>query len=163
MELYYGVEKKPEQFEEKLRKAQTQETTVLCPQQKELEHITALLQETEKEAEEVARTLPKAKGIIAEKLKQQADEVDRRYRAFVTRITELEESLSYQLTDQNIDYLLQFRETVALGLRNPTLEDNRRWLEILQVSVTVTNGIAVVTCRLGGNPLQLRVTEVNNW
>ena len=136
---------------------------LLCPQQKELEHITALLQETEKEAEEVARTLPKAKGIIAEKLKQQADEMDGRYRAFVTRITELEESLSYQLTDQNIDDLLQFRENVALGLRNPTPEDKRRWLEILQVSVTVTNGIAVVICRLGGNPLQLRITEVNNW
>jgi len=156
-----GLITNPEKFEEKLRQAKIQETTILFPRQKELEHVTALLQETEKEAEEVARTLPKAKGIIAEKLKQQADEVDRRYRAFTTRISELEESLSYQLTDQNIDDLLQFRETVALGLGNPSPDDKRKWLEILQASVTVTNGNVVVTCRLGGKPLQFRVTEVN--
>ena len=48
---------------------------------------------------------------------------------------------------------LEFRETVATDLQNPTFEDRRRWLEILQAKVKVTNGRAVVNCRLGGNHL----------
>ena len=78
------------------------------------------------------------------------------------RISELEESLSYQLTGQNIDVLLQFRETVSLGLCNPTPDDKRRSLEILQVSVTVTNGIVVVTCRFGGNRCSFMLLKLTN-
>jgi hypothetical protein len=48
-----------------------------------------------------------------------------------------------------------------LGIENPTLDDRRRWLDILQTTVTVTNGIAVVTCRLGGNPLSYNLFEIN--
>lgn len=152
----------PEQFEEKLRQAQALEATILQPKQKELEHVTALLQDTEKEADEIARATPKAKGIIAVKLEQQADEVDRRYQALTTRIMELQEALTFELTDCNIDGLLQFRETVAAGLQNPTFEDRRRWLEVLQATATVTNGIAVISCRLSGEPLQYRLTEFRN-
>jgi hypothetical protein len=54
---------------------------------------------------------------------------------------------------------LQFRETVELGLENPTFEDRRRWLEILQTSIKVTNGIAVITCRLSSKPLEYNLFE----
>jgi hypothetical protein len=93
------------------------------PQQKELEHISALLEATESEADEIVRTMPKAKGIIATKLEQQADEVDRRYKALTARKTELEEALALELTDNTLDDLLLFRETVATGLESPTFED----------------------------------------
>jgi hypothetical protein len=65
-----------------------------------------------------------------------------------------QEALAIELTDDMISNLLRFREVVALGLENPTFEDRRRWLEILQTRVTVTNCKAVVTCRLGGRPFQ---------
>jgi hypothetical protein len=75
----------------------------------------------------------------------------------------LEEELSFELTDSGIDDLLQFRETVAAGLQNPTYEDKRRWLVILQTTVPVKNGIAVVTCRVSTEPLEYRFINVNNF
>ncbi len=79
------------------------------------------------------------------------------------RKAKLQEALAVELTERNIDNLLEFREAVAVGLENPTFEDKRRWLEILQAKVTVTNGIAVVTCRLGGkleyDLFELRVSQ----
>ena len=66
-----------------------------------------------------------------------------------------------ELTDEVISDLLRFRETVAMGIADPTLDDRRRWLDILQATVTVTNGVAVVTCRLGGNPLRYNLFEIN--
>jgi len=151
----------PQKFEEKLREAQAQETATMQPKQKELEHIIGLLKDTEKEADAIARATPKAKGIIAAKLEQQGDEVNKRYQALTKRKIELQDSLAFELTERNIDNLLKFRETVAVGLENPTNGDRRRWLEILQTKVTVTNGIAVITCRLGGKPLEYRLTEYN--
>jgi hypothetical protein len=74
--------------------------------------------------------------------------------ALTRRKGELQEALDIELTQNMIGNLLRFREAVALGLENPTFEDRRRWLEILQTTVTVTNSIAVVTCRLGGKPFQ---------
>jgi site-specific DNA recombinase len=150
----------PEQFEEKLRQAQVQERTTMHPKQKELEHVIALLQDTEKEADEIVWAIAKVKGIIAAKLEQQADEVDRRYQALTARMMELQESLTLEFTDHNIDDLLQFRETMAAGLQSPTFEDKRRWLEILQVIVMVKNSMAVVSCRLGGEPLQCQLTAL---
>jgi hypothetical protein len=116
--------------------------------------VIALLRDTEKEAEEIACTTRKAKGIIAAKLERQGEEVNKRYEALTRRKSELQEALAIELTENMIGNLLRFRETVALGLENPTFEDRRRWLEILRTTVTVTKGIAVVSCRLGGKPFQ---------
>lgn len=141
----------PEQFEQKLRQAQAQETESMRPKQKELDHVQALLKDTEKEADEIARATRKAKGIVAEKLEQQGEEVNKRYQALTKHKAKLQKALAFELTERNIHNLLEFREAVAVGLENPTFDDKRHWLEILQTKVTVTNGIAVVTCRLDGN------------
>ena len=127
------------------------------PKQKELEHVIALLKETENEAEEITRASKQVKGIVGKKLQQQSEEVDRRYQALEARKAKLQEALELELTDGTINDFLRFRETVAVGLDNPTCEDRRRWLEILQTTATVTRGVAVVTCRLGGKPLQYRL------
>jgi site-specific DNA recombinase len=156
-----GLITNPIQFEQKLRQAQAQEAETMQPKQKELENILALLNETEKEAEQIAWELRKTKGIIRAKLEQQGEEVNRRYQVLTARMMVLEEALAHELTDGNIDNLLQFREAVATGLQNPTFEDRRRWLEILQATVTVKNQIAVVSCRLGGKPLQYRLILTN--
>jgi site-specific DNA recombinase len=155
--------KNPEQFEQKLRQAQAQEAETMQPKQKELDHIQALLKDTEKEADEIVREIPKTKGIIHDKLEQQGEEVNKRYQALTKRKAELQEALAVELTDRNIDNLLEFRDAVTVGLQNPTFEDKRRWLEILQTRVTVTNRIAIITCRLGGkleyNLFELRTSH----
>ncbi len=158
-----GLITNPEQFERKLREAQAQEAATMRPKQKELEHVIALLKDTEKEADAIARAMPKAKGIIAAKLEHQADEVNRRYQALTARKIKLQETLTLELTDRNVDNLLEFREAVAVGLENPTFEDKRRWLEILQAQVTVTNRIAVIACRLGGKPLEYNLFESQTY
>jgi site-specific DNA recombinase len=146
-----GLITDPVQFEQKLKQAQAQEAATMQPKQKELEHVIALLLDTEKEAEEIALAARRVKGIVGERLEKQADEINKRYQALTARKIKLQEALAVELTENTIDNLLQFRETVALGLEHPTFEDKRRWLEILQTKVTVTNRIAVITCRLGGN------------
>jgi hypothetical protein len=59
-------------------------------------------------------------------LEQQGEEVNRGYQARITRKDKLQNALSLEVTDNMVDDLMQFRETVALGLQNPTSEDKRR-------------------------------------
>jgi hypothetical protein len=133
----------------------------LYSKQKEIEHVIALLENTEMEADIIAQEIRKTKGIIRDRLEQQGEEVDKRYLALNKRKNELQEALAVELTDQTIDKLLHFREAVALGLENPTSEDRRRWLEILQTKITVTNGNAVISCRFGGKAFEYRLSEYN--
>jgi type II secretory pathway component PulM len=133
----------------------------MLPKHNRLEHIQALIEQTEKEADEIAGALTKTRGLVAARLEQQADEVDRRYQALLTRQAELQDTVTLQLTDQNISDLLLFRETVAAGLSNPTFEDKRRWLEILQAEVRVQNQQAIITCRLSTEPCAFSLLPSN--
>lgn len=163
----------PVEFEQKLRAAQALVAATSQPQQTELEHVIALLEETEEEADVIVRELREAKakreangltkdkGIIIASLERQADEVDRRYQAFIDRKRELETSLALDLTEESIDNMLKFRKAVALGLDSPTPLDKRQWLEILQVIVRVENGKAVISCRLGADPKTCNLFEIN--
>lgn len=147
-----------EEFEEKLREAQAIEAEQMQPKQKELEHVIAMITDTEYEAEQVAETLKNVRGIINAKLKAQADEIDRRYQVLQARKAKLESEFDVELTDETIENLIQFRETVAIGLNNPTPEERRLWLELLQTRVTVSHGIAVVTCRLSGEAVSFELS-----
>ncbi len=149
----------PDRFEERLRQAQAEEMQNSQPKQRELENVIALKEQTEKEADDIARAMTKTHGLIAARLEQQAFDVDRRYKALQDRQAELQEALQFEMTDRMIENLMQFREIVAAGLTNPTFEDKRRWLEILQVGVTVTNRQAVITCRLPNDPLIIDLEE----
>lgn len=151
----------PEDFEERLRQAQAKEAEAMHPKQQESEHMIALLNDTEKEADEIARASRKATGIVAAKLERQAEDVNKRYEALLRQKSELEEAAAVELIDQTVNDLLKFREVVAFGLENPTDENRRYWLDILQTTVTVTSGVAVITCRLGGNPLSYNLFEIN--
>jgi len=86
-------------------------------------------------------------------LEQQGEEGNKTYQAFITRKGKIPEDLAHEITDRNIDSLLEFRENVALGLDKPTFENKRRWLERLQTTVTVTEGRTVITCRLEAKPM----------
>jgi site-specific DNA recombinase len=139
-----------DEFEQALRDAQAHEAEQMQPKQNELQHVIALMAATEYEAVQVAQTASKFKGIVGEKLQVQADEINRRYQALEKRKAELEKDLQHELTDSHIDTLIEFREAVAVGLNHLKPEERRAWLEVLQTRVTVSNGIATVTCRLGG-------------
>jgi hypothetical protein len=143
-----------DEFEQALRDAQAHAAEQQRPKQKELEHVTALLTDTENAAEQIAETAKKIRGLVGEKLQVQADEIEHRYQLLQARKLKLEEELRSELTDRTIDDLLQFRETVAVGLHNPTHEERRQWLELLQTKVIVTHGIASVTCCLSGEAVK---------
>ena len=137
-----------DEFEQALRDAQALAAEQQRPKQKELEHVTSLLSDTEYEAEQVAETMKKVKGIVGKKLQAQAEEIDRRYQALQARKEKLEKELAQELSDRDIDDLMKFRQAVAVGLNRATAEEKRQWLELLQTKVTVSDAIAVVTCRL---------------
>jgi len=143
-----------EEFEQALRDAQANEADQMQPKQRELEHVAALILDTEYEAEEVAETLKKVKGIVGEKLQAQADEIDRRYQVLLKRKVKLESELEIELTDGTIENMLEFQAAVAVGINNPTSEERRLWLEALKTKVIVTNGIVIVTCRLSGEAVK---------
>jgi hypothetical protein len=54
----------------------------------------SLLEDTEKEADAIARAIRTSKGIITAKLEQPGDEIDRRYQALTVRKLELQEALA---------------------------------------------------------------------
>jgi hypothetical protein len=152
--------KDPLEFEFRLRQAQANEAAKMLPQRRELEHVLALLTNTEKEADQIANAAKKVKGLVGERLQHQADEVNQRYEAILKRQSELQEALAVELTESTIKNLLRYREAVAVGLESPTFEDRRRWLEILKTTVTVTNGLAVITCRLEVDPQEYDLFEL---
>jgi hypothetical protein len=137
-----------DEFEQKLREAQRLEAEQMQPKEKELKNVVHLLDATEREAEEAASTAGKIKGIVGKKLQVQADEIDRRYQALLAHKEKLEGDLRMELSDDTISDMLKFREDVAAGSNDPVPEERRLWLELLQTRVTVSNGEAVVTCRL---------------
>jgi hypothetical protein len=155
-----GLVRDPVEFEARLRQAQANKAAKMQPQRKELEHVIALLKKTEIEADEIAHARRKVKGIVGERLQKQEDEVNQRYEALLKRKSDLQESLAVELTDNTIRNLLKYRKVVALGLENPTFEDRRRWLEILQTTVTITKGKAVITCRLEVEPQEYNLFEL---
>ena len=86
---------------------------------------------------------------MLKKLENDTDELDARYTALCARRDALVDALSTNsLSDQAIEDMLEFRADVEAGLLNPTVEDLRRWLELLQVEVVVGGGMATITCRL---------------
>lgn len=137
-----------DEFEQKLREAQQLEAEQRQPKQKELEIVLSLMEQTEREAEEAAVALSQVRGIVGKKLQIQADEIDRRYQALLVRKEKLEVDLEVELSNETVEEVMIFREAVAVGLNDPTPEEQRLWLELLQTRVTVSNGEAVVTCRL---------------
>jgi hypothetical protein len=54
---------------------------------------------------------------------------------------------------------MQFRADVIVGLKHPTLEDKRRYLELLQVRVTVKDGQAVIRCALPIDAIEVNLTS----
>lgn len=125
-------------LEKYLRIAQEEELAALDPKKEELVAVISVIEETEREAIEIGRALRHASGIVAEKLKQRIEEVDKRYEALVGRQEFLEEDLSKtKLTDEAVQDLLKFADDVFLGIENADFDTKRRTMEMLKIKVTV--------------------------
>ena len=98
-------------------------------------------------ADDAAPAFTKTKGLVASCLEQQALEMDRRYQDLSVHKLELQEALKLEMTDRMVANLMQFREVVAERLANPTFAEKHRWLGLLQVRVTVSDGQAVTSYR----------------
>ena len=130
-----------------------EEMRAVEPKEGELEHVSALIAQTEKEADDIGRALTKSKGVISQRLEIYAQEIDRRYTALVAKQQELESAVkALILTEPNIVNILEFRIAIEKGLANPTFGDRRLWLEILGTEVLINDGWATITCRLPVKP-----------
>jgi hypothetical protein len=62
------------------------------------------------------------------------------------------------LTDKEVKDMLQYREDVMSGFKNPTFEDKRFYLEQLRIQVVMEGEEATCTCRL---PIGARVFKLH--
>ena len=81
----------------------------------EIEHITALIKQTEKEAGNIVKAMVRAGGIILNQLEEQSKEVEKQYQALITKRAEIEDEITTQkLIYQNVHNMLEFREIVSI-------------------------------------------------
>ena len=59
-----------------------------------------------------------------------------------------------QFTAEALARAMQFRADIIEGLKHPTFEDKRRYLELLQVQVTIKDGKAVICRALPVEPIE---------
>lgn len=139
----------PTDFETQLREAQAAETQAIQPKREELDTVNALIEQTENEADKLARALTNESGVVGRALRRQIDDVDRRYTELTRRRDELQAALDAQtITDADISHTVQFRKDVLKGIEAAVYEDKRRVLKLLRVVTTVKNHRAVIECRL---------------
>ena len=140
----------PIRFEAEWRKAQQAEQETFAPKHERLETIHDLIKHCEQEANEVAVALKKAKGLVSAKLQTDMGSIDDRYSKLTTERDRLlvELQSGSRLNDEALARALQFRADVIEGLKNPTFDDKRLYLELLQVNVIVKDGKAIIRCAL---------------
>ncbi len=91
---------------------------------------------------ELLEEAKRVKNALAQETYQaKIDELGQRYTKLTEKRDELQASVnSHTLTDEGIAVALQYRDDVTNGMRNATVEDKRRILELLRVSVRVKDG-----------------------
>ena len=62
------------------------------------------------------------------------------------------------LTEERIQAALRFRESVIVGMQNPTFEDKRKTLEMLGVHITVKDERAWVSCVISPDPKSIELS-----
>lgn len=146
-EMILDVMTDRDRFESALREAQQVELDALEPQRARLAVVVDLIRQCESEADEVAAALKQARGVVGAKLQADIDQTNKRYDELSAERDALQAAVNARvLNDADIAAALQFREDVIEGLQNPTLEDMRRMLEILQVRITVHDGRVTLAC-----------------
>ena len=151
-------------FEERLREAQELERKAEQPKRERLSLVDRLLEECESDAKELLPKLATVRegGIMARTIQEEIDALEKRHAALTQERDNLLADLDTEtLSDTDIAATLQFREDVMMGMQNPTFEDKRRVLELLQVQVgNLGDGQAKATCRIPIYNTQLTYSQV---
>lgn len=145
----------PETLRERLLEAQKAVLESLSTHNGSLDALEGLIEETEREANEIAAAMPRTHGIVSSKLQEQADKISERHAALCSRRAKIEAEMSEALagiTDKNITDIVEFSRLVQKGLSNPTDLEKRRWLEYLGIEVQIENHHAVVKCSFPVEP-----------
>jgi site-specific DNA recombinase len=146
----------PERFEAEWRKAAQAEHDNLAPKRERLDVIGDLIQHCEQEAEETAAALKKATGLVLTKLEADMRAIDDRYAKLTAErdrlLVELQRAPRFD--DEALKRALQFRADILEGLKDPTFEEKRLYLELLKVNVLVKDGRATIRCALPTDPVE---------
>ena len=111
---------------------------LIQPKLDEMKIVDDLMAELQVEAIDVARALVETKGksVVTNALHSKATEIDERFNQLTARREAiLRERQREQITDNDIDSMVEFGRDVSQGLTNPTPEQQRHWLESLQTKL----------------------------
>jgi site-specific DNA recombinase len=137
----------PAEFEKALREAQQAELDTLEPKRARLAVVLDLIKQCEDEAATTAAAVKVVGGVVGDKLQADINQINQRHAELSAERDALQAAVNARLlTDEDIAAALQFREDTIEGLQNPTFDDMRRMLEILQVKITVKDGIVTLAC-----------------
>ncbi|CAG0936444.1 hypothetical protein TFLX_05317 [Thermoflexales bacterium] len=134
-------------FEMELRKVQEAESARNEPVLRDLEILGDLIRHLEDEAANLARNLSHVNGVVANKLSDEIELVNKRHTQLTKKKAELERSLNDKpLSLAQVESLLAFRNRVVAGIEHATREDMRRYYEILNIKVLIMNHKVKVSC-----------------
>lgn len=121
-----------------LKEAQSAELQAFEPKQEELKSVIAMIDDAEREAEDIGQALKASKGIVKKTLEHDQERVNARYDALCSRRDALMAGLEEQrLTDEAIGRIVQYAQDVRAGMENADHQTARHILEVLQVTVTI--------------------------
>ena len=139
-------------FEADLRAAQDADKKKAEPKLREIEIIDSLLADLEREAETLAGSLKKASGIVLTKLENEMTRINNEHVKLTAKRQEIEREIQgVELSDDQIESLMQFRDRVLVGLEHATPEEKRQIYKILQVKVLIKNHQVKVSCLIASH------------
>lgn len=122
-----------------LYEAQAQEEAAQEPLLEELETVNGLIEDCDRDAEDCAASLKRAKGRVAKTFEAEQDAINARYDDLQKRRAAIEAKLADRTyTDQSIINTLQFAEDVGRGMNDPDAMTMRYYFEQLNVRIEVT-------------------------
>jgi site-specific DNA recombinase len=152
----------PETLETDLREAQRLQLDAIEPKRGQVENIDALIATAEKE---LAENLSLMHGLEEHSrrykmLKIEGDEIEARLSQLEARKATLEAEMAGQvIEDEDIRDIVTYSYDAREGLDNPTFEQKRHWIEVLQVQVELTSQTtAIARCILPVKPFPLVLT-----
>lgn len=155
-----------EKFHSALSQAQHAEQEDLEPKREQLAILEKQLAEDAKEASSFADALLYAPdGAVRKAIQDKITLFEGIHAERIKRRDELERELSKQMfSNESVAAAEQFREDVIAGLLNPSFEDKRRTLELLQVKIEVDAVAkkAWVTCLVPAEKRTIDLTIFQN-
>jgi len=146
----------PEELEANLRVAQAEQLALVEPSSIAVEETDSLIAEAQRD---LADNLDMMRGLDPKsrrykKLAADGDEIERRLDNLdAQRVKHEEHIAAHTIADNDIVDIMVYSHDAQRGLQNPTFEQKRTWLNLLQVKVELTSqNTAVATCLLPVKP-----------